>query len=51
MVNLVEKMAGRELGAIERQQVVYGADEHDLVYSGLEDTMMLACQETRETAQ
>ncbi|KAJ1958897.1 NADP-dependent glutamate dehydrogenase, partial [Dispira parvispora] len=34
----------------ERRQLIHGAEEHELVYSGLEDTMIDACAETRATA-
>ncbi|KAI8920580.1 hypothetical protein BC831DRAFT_499109 [Entophlyctis helioformis] len=50
LLDLVEDVAGRQLSPIERRQVVHGAEEHDLVYSGLEDTMIVACGETRATA-
>ena len=35
-------MAGRPLSARLREQVVQGADEVDIVYSGLEETMVVA---------
>eukprot|EP00741_Cyanophora_paradoxa_P005392 tig00000881_g5229.t1 len=35
----------------ERREVTHGADEEDLVRSGLEDTMAEACRATHETAQ
>ncbi|RUS19934.1 hypothetical protein BC937DRAFT_86692 [Endogone sp. FLAS-F59071] len=50
LVALVEENAGRNLTERERKQIVHGAEEHDLVYSGLEDTMIMACDETRHTA-
>ncbi len=34
----------------EKNDLVYGASEKDLVYSGLDDTMTNACAETRLTA-
>lgn len=34
----------------EKEELVYGASEKDLVYSGLDDTMTNACAETRQTA-
>jgi len=34
----------------KRKQFLHGADEVDLVRSGLEDTMISACDQTRETA-
>eukprot|EP00842_Homolaphlyctis_polyrhiza_P000940 jgi/Hompol1/1847/HPOL_002778-RA len=50
LVDLVEEVAGRRLSANERRQVTHGAEEHDLVYSGLEDTMIVACNEIHTTA-
>ncbi|KAH6584987.1 hypothetical protein BASA50_004425 [Batrachochytrium salamandrivorans] len=50
LLDLVEEVAGRHLSATERRQVTHGAEEHDLVYSGLEDTMIVACAETHATA-
>ncbi|ORX89602.1 mitochondrial glutamate dehydrogenase [Basidiobolus meristosporus CBS 931.73] len=51
LLALVEEQAGRKLSESERQQVIHGAEEHELVYSGLEDTMIKACEETRITAE
>lgn len=50
LLALVEENSGRVLTDAERKVLVTGADEHDLVYSGLEDTMIAACGETRATA-
>ncbi|CAG8503176.1 18880_t:CDS:10, partial [Gigaspora rosea] len=50
IVELVERNVARKLSETEKQQVVHGANETDLVYSGLEDTMISACSETRRTA-
>lgn len=50
LVSLVEESAGRSLTEAERKQIVHGAEEADLIYSGLEDTMHEACKETRTTA-
>ncbi|KAG5457219.1 MAG: hypothetical protein BJ554DRAFT_2823, partial [Olpidium bornovanus] len=50
LLSLVEQQAGRQLSDVERRHIVHGAEEHELVYSGLEDTMVMACQETRATA-
>ncbi|KAG0091454.1 glutamate dehydrogenase [Podila epicladia] len=50
LLTLVEANAGRQLTPQERRAVVHGAEEHELVYSGLEDTMIGACEETRATA-
>ncbi|OMH84240.1 Glutamate dehydrogenase, mitochondrial [Zancudomyces culisetae] len=50
LLNLVEANAGRKLNEAERRTLIHGAEEHELVYSGLEDTMIVACHETRSTA-
>ncbi|RKP35485.1 hypothetical protein BJ085DRAFT_43613 [Dimargaris cristalligena] len=50
LLALVEQNAGRHLTESERRQLIHGAEEHELVYSGLEDTMIDACAETRATA-
>ncbi|ORX61442.1 glutamate dehydrogenase [Hesseltinella vesiculosa] len=50
LFSLVEENAGRTLTEAERKAIVHGAEEADLVYSGLEDTMIQACEETRQTA-
>ncbi|CAO3597581.1 unnamed protein product [Absidia cylindrospora] len=50
LFTLVEENAGRNLTEAERKAIVHGAEEADLVYSGLEDTMIQACEETRQTA-
>ncbi|KAF9144555.1 glutamate dehydrogenase [Mortierella sp. GBA39] len=50
LLTLVEENAGRLLTPQERRAVIHGAEEHELVYSGLEDTMIGACEETRATA-
>ncbi|OMJ16198.1 Glutamate dehydrogenase, mitochondrial [Smittium culicis] len=50
LLSIVEKGAGRTLNDVERRTIIHGAEEQDLVYSGLEDTMSIACAETHETA-
>jgi glutamate dehydrogenase (NAD(P)+) len=50
LVELVENNANRQLTKAERKNIIQGAEERDLVYSGLEDTMIEACHETRSTA-
>jgi len=49
LVNVVEEMTGRALSVEQRKVVVRGADEIDLVNSGLEETMHTAYDEIRET--
>ena len=48
MLRAVEKATGYEFSDDERQ-LIHGADEEDLVNSGLQDTMIRAYQELRET--
>ncbi|MEO8074525.1 MAG: Glu/Leu/Phe/Val dehydrogenase dimerization domain-containing protein, partial [Acidobacteriota bacterium] len=48
ILKLVEKETGRSLSEEERNMVAHGADESELVYSGLEETMVVAYQEIRE---
>ncbi len=40
LVSMVEKMTGKSLTVEERNIIIRGADEEDLVNSGLEDTMI-----------
>ena len=47
ILDIVEKESGRKLSEDERRTVARGADETDLVYSGLEETMITAYQELR----
>lgn len=49
MVDLIEKQTNRSISEKERAMVVKGADEIDLVRSGLEDSMITAYNEIRET--
>ena len=48
ILNIVEGQTGRTLTKEERDAVARGADEADLVYSGLEETMITAYNQTRE---
>ena len=45
IVTQMETMSGKKMGAREREYIVHGADEVDLVYSGLEETMITATHE------
>ena len=47
LVNKVEKMTGKVIGAKEKDFLTKGADEIDLVRSGLEETMIMAYQGIR----
>lgn len=44
-----ENMVGKKLDEVERRQIMHGPDEVDLVYSGLEDTMIGSYHEIRES--
>lgn len=44
----VESLTGKKVTDIERRQILHGPDEVDLVYSGLEDTMIDSYHEIRE---
>ncbi len=48
ILTLVEQEIGRPMGAEERRMASRGADEADLVYSGLEETMIGSYQSIRE---
>ncbi len=45
----VERLTGKAMGAKEKAELTHGADEIDLVNSGLEETMIGAYQGVRET--
>jgi glutamate dehydrogenase (NAD(P)+) len=42
-------LSGKKNEASEREFIMHGADEVDLVYSGLEETMITATREIMET--
>lgn len=48
IVNLVARMTGKSITEREKQVIARGADEIDLVRSGLEETMITAYQQIRE---
>src|SRR5690606_6543428 len=48
IVNIIESMTNKRITAIERSIMLKGPDEVDLIYSGLEDTMIGSYQEIRE---
>ena len=50
LLALVESATGRPIDPDRRKLVASGAEESQIIYSGLEDTMFNACMETRETA-
>jgi glutamate dehydrogenase (NAD(P)+) len=44
-----ENLVGKKITDVERRQIMHGPDEIDLVYSGLEDTMIGSYHEIRES--
>ena len=48
IVTLVEEKTGRTIGEQEKRFIARGADEIDLVRSGLEETMVVAYQQIRQ---
>lgn len=48
IVNIMETLTGKRVSELERKIILHGPDEVDLVYSGLEDTMIGSYQEIRE---
>ncbi len=45
IVAQMEFLSSKKMGTKEREYIVHGADEVDLVYSGLEETMIAATRE------
>jgi glutamate dehydrogenase (NAD(P)+) len=45
IVGQMEALSGRKMNEREKEYIVHGADEVDLVYSGLEETMVTATHE------
>lgn len=45
ILSQIEELTGKEVVAREREFIMHGADEVDLVYSGLEETMITATRE------
>ncbi len=48
LLKSVEDLTGKRVTDIEREQLLHGPDEVDLVYSGLEDTMISSYHEIRD---
>jgi glutamate dehydrogenase (NAD(P)+) len=48
-VKMVERLTGKSLTDDERKALVHGADEEDIVNSGLEETMIVAYHSIRDT--
>jgi glutamate dehydrogenase (NAD(P)+) len=49
MIRAVERLTGKSLSDEERRLLVRGADEADIVNSGLEETMVVAYHQIRDT--
>jgi glutamate dehydrogenase (NAD(P)+) len=45
MIEQIESTTGKMVNAKERENIIHGPDEADLVYSGLEETMISATRE------
>lgn len=50
IIATVEGLTGKQITDVERRQLLHGPDEVDLVYSGLEDTMIGSFHEIREAS-
>jgi glutamate dehydrogenase (NAD(P)+) len=49
LIHTIEETTGKSLTAVQRQMLDRGADELDLVYSGLEETMINSYDQIRST--
>ena len=49
MLKTIENLTGRSVSPFEREMITKGASEADLVYSGLEETMVNSYLQIRET--
>ncbi len=47
LVDSIERLVGKQFSQIERNLLIRGAEEQDLVYSGLEETMIFAYHEIK----
>lgn len=48
IISQIEAVSGKKVDADEKEFIMHGADEVDLVYSGLEETMITATREIME---
>ncbi|MBK8786309.1 MAG: Glu/Leu/Phe/Val dehydrogenase [Chitinophagaceae bacterium] len=51
IIKQMEDLTGKSVGDSEKKQIVHGADEQELVHSGLEETMITATREIMEIWQ
>lgn len=49
LINAIESNTGKQLSKAQRAMIDHGAEEKDLVYSGLEDTMIDSLEQIMET--
>jgi glutamate dehydrogenase (NAD(P)+) len=49
ILGMIEGLTAKQVGDKDRQYILHGADEVDLVYSGLEETMITATHEIMNT--
>jgi glutamate dehydrogenase (NAD(P)+) len=45
IIKQMEELSGKSVGESQKKQIVHGADEQELVHSGLEETMITATRE------
>jgi glutamate dehydrogenase (NAD(P)+) len=50
MLDIIESQFGKKLDEKLRHVATFGPEEHQIVYSGLEDTMITACADVRRAA-
>lgn len=50
LIEMIESATRTKIDPDLRRLTINGAEEHQIVHSGLEDTMISACHETRNTA-
>jgi glutamate dehydrogenase (NAD(P)+) len=48
IIGQIEALSGKKIDSEEKEFIMHGADEVDLVYSGLEETMIMATREIME---
>jgi glutamate dehydrogenase (NAD(P)+) len=51
IINQMETLTGKSVGESQKKQIVHGADEQELVHSGLEETMITATREIMDIWQ
>lgn len=51
IIKQMEDLTGKSVGDSEKKQIVHGADEQELVHSGLEETMITATREIMDIWQ